>query len=91
MQARHADPLAVPPRTSGTTGVMMENCTLVLPLQDYAVLLSAALRGAAWKSGAVRTAHVLSGVMNFTVRALSASRAQQLSESRTGEDEEMAH
>jgi hypothetical protein len=38
-----------------TVQVEMVNVTLVLPVADYAALLSAALRGANWKSGAIAT------------------------------------
>jgi hypothetical protein len=52
----------VPRSSNGSTFVVTENCTLVLPSPDYAALLAAALRGPAWLSGATSTAPVMEGV-----------------------------
>jgi hypothetical protein len=45
----------------------MENVTLFLPPSDYAVLLSAALRGPAWLTGATSTAPLLALVSNWVL------------------------
>jgi hypothetical protein len=50
---------------SNQARVFLYNCTLVLPMSDYVALLAAALRGAAWKSGANATSAVLAGVTGF--------------------------
>jgi hypothetical protein len=45
--------------------VLLQQSTLVLPASDYAALLAAALRGEAWKEGAVQTAALISGIVVF--------------------------
>jgi hypothetical protein len=55
------------PRRTGDPYIIMENVTLFLPTSDYAALLSAALRGPAWQSGANTTAALLSGVTAFVL------------------------
>uniref|UniRef100_A0A7S0R9B6 Protein kinase domain-containing protein n=1 Tax=Chlamydomonas leiostraca TaxID=1034604 RepID=A0A7S0R9B6_9CHLO len=47
--------------------VRLHDVTLVLPLPDYAALLSAALRGEAWRSGAAATAPLMAGIRQLVV------------------------
>lgn len=47
--------------------VQLERCTLLLPQSDYVALLSAALRGQAWQSGARATAPLMDGISDFSV------------------------
>lgn len=54
-------------RLNNATRLRLSDVVLVLPQPDYAALLAAALRGAAWKSGAVVTALLFSYISDFTV------------------------
>lgn len=47
----------------------LSNVTLQLPQSDYAALLSAAMRGSAWKTGAVNTAPLLRGISRLVLAA----------------------
>lgn len=54
---------------SGEAQVYLSKCTVVLPRSDYAALLSAALRGDAWKSGARASARLMAGISVFRISA----------------------
>lgn len=51
--------------------VYLSKCTVLLPLSDYTMLLSAALRGAAWKTNVSATAALLAGISVFEVSPVS--------------------
>lgn len=63
--------------------LQLQNCTLWVPVPDFAALLSAALRGPSWKSGAVTTARLLSQVSVFKPLSSLAQPLTPYSESLT--------
>ncbi len=48
--------------------VFLDTVTLSLPLSDYLALLAAAMRGPAWKTGAVTTAPLMNGIDAFELQ-----------------------
>lgn len=65
---------ASPNTSTNQHQLQLYNVTLILPLADFAALYSAAARGPAWRSGAVTTAPLISGISVFEVDAAQTSR-----------------
>jgi hypothetical protein len=66
-------------RASTDSVVQLANVTLSLPTSDYLAILSAALKGAAWQSGAVTTKPLMAGITVFNLAQAPSRTAPYLS------------